>query len=202
MRLEWATIALSLGEATAALVSGILAGSVALVAFGADSVIEVASAAVVLGDLRSLTRGDPASTEREHRSHRILATLFYALAIYVVVIATLALVRATHATENGLGLGVCATSSVLMPGLALAKGRTAAQLTRHGHASVGRLLSSDAAETALCGLLALSTLAGVALTAWAGWWWADPVAGAVVVYFAVREGREAWRCDPVLGRTA
>jgi divalent metal cation (Fe/Co/Zn/Cd) transporter len=196
VRLEFATIALSVGEAVAALVSGILAGSVALVAFGADSVIEVLSAVVVLGDLRALVHGDPASAEREHRSHRILAVLFYALAIYVVVIAVVALVRATHATENGLGLSVCAASGVLMPALALAKRRTATRLTLQGQLSVGRLLSSDAAETALCGLLALSTLAGVALTAWAGWWWADPVAGFAVVYFATREGRDAWRCDP------
>jgi divalent metal cation (Fe/Co/Zn/Cd) transporter len=195
--LEYATVALSAGEAVAALLSGIVAASVALVAFGADSVIEMMSAVVVLSQLRSKVLSEELSVERVHRSHRIIAVLFFTLAAYVVVTAALALILRDHPSENGLGLWVCFASLVLMPGLALAKRRTSERLAEGGFPVIARLLKADASETALCGLLSLSTLVGVTLTAWVGWWWADPVSSLVVVYFAAREGREAWRCDPV-----
>jgi divalent metal cation (Fe/Co/Zn/Cd) transporter len=194
--LERMTIALSALEAVAALVSGIIAGSVALVAFGADSVIEVMSAAVVLGQLRAMVQSSDANAEREHRSHRIIAVLFFALALYVVLSASSDLALTHHASENALGFITCFASLALMPSLAWAKRATSQSLADGGFSTVARLLRADASETALCAMLSLSTLLGVSLAAWASWWWADPVASLAVVYFALREGVEAWRCDP------
>lgn len=163
--LEYATVTVSLGESVAALISGITASSFALVAFGADSVIEVMSAVVVLIQLRLLLRRIDSSAQ------------------------------GIHASENALGFAVCTASGFIMPGLAWAKRRTATELHQSGAIAVSRLLASDAAETALCGLLSICTLLGVVFTAWLGWWWADPVASLSVIFFAVREGREAWECS-------
>ena len=81
---------------------------------------------------------------------------------------------------------------IVMPTLAWAKRRTTRALGERGHQGSAVLLNADAAETLLCALLSLATLIGVGANAIFGWWWADPVAGLVVVYFAIREGREAW----------
>ncbi len=193
VRWEYLTVALAAGEGVVALLSGVLAGSVALVAFGADSVIEMLSGFVVLGQLLALTSSRARRRVSEHQSHRILALLFFALAIYVTLSVAWALLGAHHPRENAWGLAVSVVSAVAMPALAWAKRASARHLSAHGLASLARLVLADAAETALCSLLALSTLIGVSL-AWARWWWADPVASLVVVYFALREGREAWEC--------
>jgi divalent metal cation (Fe/Co/Zn/Cd) transporter len=131
----------------------------------------------------------------EHRSHRILAVLFFALALYVVASAGWALARTHHPHENALGIVVAVASTVAMPLLAFAKRASARHLADHGLSSLSRLMGADATETALCALLAVSTLIGVSL-ATIRWWWADPVASLAVVYFALREGREAWVCEP------
>ncbi len=194
--LEYVTIAASAIEGALALLSGVLAGSVTLVAFGADSVIEMLSALVVLGRLRAMVHSDDADASKDHRSHRSIAALFFALALYVVIAATVALVIREHPSENVLGLLVCLGSMLLMPALALAKRTTSVQLTGSNFSHVARLMNADASETALCGFLSLSTLVGVVLAKWVGWWWADPVASLAVVYLATREGREAWACLP------
>jgi divalent metal cation (Fe/Co/Zn/Cd) transporter len=195
--LEYATILLATGEAAGALVSGVMAGSVALIAFGTDSVIEMMSALIVLSQLRAMVRGEQPSASAVHRAHRTIAVLFFSLVLYVIVAAVVALVGARHASENGLGLIVCIASLGLMPSLALAKRRSAFSLTGGGFTTIAKLMRADASETALCAILSLSTLVGIALASRAAWWWADPVASLVVVAFAVREGREAWTCDPV-----
>lgn len=178
-----------------ALASGIAAGSVALVAFGTDSGIEMLSAMVVLIRLRSLAKGEVPIERREHRDHRILAVLFFALAGYVAISATLALLHHDHASKSGLGLGICIAASLAMPALALAKRKTSKNLTAQGSTSVGQLLRADAIETAFCGWLSVSTLIGVVLGSWVGWWWADPVASLIIVGFAIRESREEWECE-------
>lgn len=193
LRLERATIALAALEALAALLSGVWAGSVALVAFGADSLIEMISGLVVFGQLTALVQAREGGGLGEHRSHRILAVLFYALAVYVTINAAVALVSVHHPRENALGVVVSAASTVAMPLLAWRKRRGARLLKARGLAAVARLVASDAAETALCATLALSTLIGVVLASW-HWWWADPLSSLAVVYFALREGREAWEC--------
>jgi divalent metal cation (Fe/Co/Zn/Cd) transporter len=194
--LEYVTIGASALEGGLALLSGVLAGSVTLVAFGADSVIEMLSALIVLGRLSAMVRSDDVDADKDHRSHRSIAALFFALALYVIIAATVALVSRDHPSENLLGLIVCLWSMLLMPTLAIAKRTVSVELTGSNFSHVARLMKADASETALCGLLSLSTLIGVILAKWVGWWWADPVASLVVVYFATREGREAWACLP------
>ena len=193
LRLEYLSITLAALEAIVALVSGLIAGSVALVAFGADSVIEMLSAIVVISQLLTLVRGHGQTPSSEHRSHRILAVLFYALALYVVASVLQALVGAHHPRENTWGFAISLFSSVAMPTLAWRKRNSGRELAAQGLASLSRLMSADATETALCAILAATTLMGVSL-AWLHWWWADPVASLAVVYFALREGREAWEC--------
>jgi divalent metal cation (Fe/Co/Zn/Cd) transporter len=194
LRLEYLTVALALAEALIALLSGLQARSVVLIAFGADSVIEMLSALVVLAQLTELANARGGGGRGEHRSHRLLAVLFFALALYVTVSALWALIHSHHAHENALGIGIALASCVAMPILALAKRRNARDLAREGLNPLARLMAADAAETALCAVLAVSTLIGVALAA-AHWWWADPGASLVVVYFALREGYEAWQCQ-------
>jgi divalent metal cation (Fe/Co/Zn/Cd) transporter len=193
VRLEYLTIAWSALETVAALVSGILAGSVALTAFGADSGIEIVSAVIVARRLRSHAESGDVDQSKERRALQLLAVLFFALATYVTIVASLALVHRDHPSERVLGLVTCLIAVVTMPALAKSKRATAKLLTLHDSCACGQLLMTDAAETALCGWLSVSTVVGVVLGAWVGWWWADPVASLVVVYFAIREGREAWR---------
>ncbi|HEY5304370.1 MAG TPA: cation transporter [Acidimicrobiales bacterium] len=194
LRLEYVTILFAALEAVAALTSGIVAGSVVLVAFGADSVIEMLSALVVLGQLLALVHERPIGRFSEHRSHRVLAVFFFILALYVTLSALAALVREHHPHENALGFAVAVVSCVVMPLLAYVKRRSAQHLGEHGLRSLARLMGADAVETALCAVLAFSTLIGVALAS-LHWWWADPVASLAVVYFALREGKEAWECE-------
>jgi divalent metal cation (Fe/Co/Zn/Cd) transporter len=192
--LESLSVGVAATEAVVALVSGLLASSFALIAFGTDSLIEILSATVVAIQLTTMLRGKKVSSRSRHRSHRLLGILFYSLALYVVVSTALALGFHVRASENGLGFAVCIVSALLMPSMAVAKRSTSRTMAYQGFSDVSRLLASDASETALCAILSVTTLVGIGVTAWLGWWWADPVASLFVVLIAVREGREAWRC--------
>jgi divalent metal cation (Fe/Co/Zn/Cd) transporter len=194
--LEFTTIAVACAEAAGALVSGVLAGSVALEAFGVDSLIEIVSAVIVLGELRVLASGSTPDPQRRHRDHRVLALLFFALIAYVLTSVVLALMRHHHAMESAFGVVVCVASLLSMVALATMKRTSAAQLRLGEYVRVARLVKADAAETMICGTLSLSTLLGVVLAGALGWWWADPVASLAVVFIAAREGREAWNCEP------
>lgn len=194
-RLEYATIAVASSEAIGALVSGFVAGSVALEAFGVDSLIEIVSALIVLGELRVLASGSTPDPIRRHRDHRALAVLFFTLIAYVMTSVVVALVRHQHAHENALGVVVCSVSLLAMVGLATMKRSSAQRLDSSEYRSLVRLVKADAAETMICGVLSLSTLLGVVFAATLGWWWADPVASLAVVFIAAKEGREAWRCE-------
>jgi divalent metal cation (Fe/Co/Zn/Cd) transporter len=192
VRLEYATIAWNAVEAGVAVASGIVAGSVALVAFGLDSAIEIVSATVVLVHLRALLAGVEPDADRERRALRIIAVTFFLLAAYVSVDAAVTLVAAEHPRVSPVGLAVTATAVIVMPLLAWRKRQAAFALSSEGQAGSAALLIADSAETALCGVLSLATLIGLGTNAALGWWWADPLASLVVVYFAIREGREAW----------
>lgn len=177
--LEYLTIAWNVVEAVVAVSAGIVSGSIALVAFGFDSVIEVFAATVVVWDLR----GGPMS--RERRALRLIAISFFVLAVYVVVESGRDLAAGTEAGESLVGIALAAVSLLLMPALGVAKRRTGRRLG-------SRTLVADAAETLLCASLAAVLLIGLGLNALFGWWWADPVAAIVIAGWAVREGREAW----------
>ena len=164
VRLEYATISWNALEAAVAVGAGIVAGSVALVAFGLDSAIEVVSATVVLVHLRAVLVGAEPNAARQRRALRTIAFTFFALAAYVTVDAAVALLRADRPSASAPGLVVTGAAVVVMPTLAWAKRRTAGTLGARGHESSAVLLNDDAAETALCAVLSVATLIGSART--------------------------------------
>lgn len=189
-RWAWWLIALTVGwniiEAAVALGSGIAAGSIALVGFGLDSVVEVASAIVIAWRLSQQGLDHEANERVEKRAVRLIALSFFAIAVYVIVEAASTLLGLRDEPQySPLGLAVTALSLIVMPSLAWGKRRVAARM-----GSVA--LKADAAETQLCTYLSAVVLLGLAANALLGWWWMDPLAGLVVAALAIREGREAW----------
>lgn len=191
VRLEVATVAWNVVEAGIALVSGVVAGSVALTGFGLDSAIEVASALIVLTRLRAASLGGEPDQRSEHRALRAVAASFFLLAAYLIADGIYRLIVVYHPDRSVTGLAIAGAALVVMPMLAQAKTRVGRRL----EGAIGSLVLADAAETRLCALLSVATIGGVVAYSAAGWWWADPVAGFVIVYFALTEGREAWQGD-------
>ena len=181
--LEYASMAWMAVEAAVAIVSGIIASSIALIGFGLDSVIEFFAAAVVVWQLRSTV-----SEERETRALRLIGVTFFALAAYLAVESITDLVSHQRPGQSAAGIVVTAAALVVMPVLALAKRRTGRQLGNQA-------LIADAAESAFCAFTSAAALIGIGLNAWLGWWWADPAAALVIAGLAVREGIEAWTPD-------
>jgi divalent metal cation (Fe/Co/Zn/Cd) transporter len=181
--LEYASMAWMTAEAAVAIISGIIASSIALIGFGLDSVIEFFAAAVVVWQLRGTV-----SQERETRALRLIGGSFFALAVYLTVESITDLVSQQRPAQSLAGIAVTAAALVVMPLLALAKRRTGRQLGN-------QVLVADAAESAFCASTSAAALLGVGLNAWLGWWWADPAAALVIAGLAVREGIEAWTAD-------
>lgn len=179
--LEYATIAWNIGEAVFTITLGILAGSLALVGFGIDSIIEIFASGVVVWHID----GRPHDDARTARALRLTAGAFGALAVALVAFALRDLATGREAGESILGIIYLAITAVVMFGLATAKRRTAEKL---GSAP----LRSEAAMTFLDGVLSTATLIGLALNAFVGWWWADPLAALLVGLAAGREAREVW----------
>ncbi len=192
MRAAWlltlATIAWNTVEALVATINGLIAGSIALVGFGLDSIVEVSSALVIAWRL-SRSDEDEATRERsEQRAVRLIALSFFAIAAYVSYDAGSRLLGLGERPEHStIGLVLVAVSLVVMPGLAWAKRRVAAGLD-----SVS--LQADACETQLCTYLSAVVLSGLVSNALFGWWWMDPLAGLFVAGLAIHEGRKAWLC--------
>jgi divalent metal cation (Fe/Co/Zn/Cd) transporter len=179
LRLEYLTISWNVIEAAVAVGFGIAAGSIALVAFGFDSVIEVFAASVVIWELRGV------GEDRERLALRLIAISFFVLTAYVGIEAVRDLLIRAEPKESVPGIVVATLSLVVMPTLAIAKRRT-------GKAMASAPLVADSAETMLCALLSLILLVGLLLNATVGWWWADPVAALMIAGLAFREGVEAW----------
>jgi divalent metal cation (Fe/Co/Zn/Cd) transporter len=183
------TITYNVIEAVIALGAGTVAGSVALIGFGLDSVIEVSSAAAVAWQFAGR---DP--ERRERAALRVISWSFFALAAYVTIEAIRALLGAGEAERSLVGLLLVATSVVVMPFLSFAQRRAGQEL---GSASA----VADSKQTLLCTYLSVAVLAGLALNAGFRWWWADPAAGLVLAALAAREGVKARRgdscCTPV-----
>ncbi|MEO6876863.1 MAG: cation transporter [Gemmatimonadaceae bacterium] len=185
------TLAYNSAEGVAAIVTGALAGSVALMGFGIDSVIEVVSSVAALRRL-----GADADAEQRARAERlslrIIGACFIALALYIALEAGHALLTHDVPRRTIPGIIVAALSVVIMPLLARAKRRVAVGLG-------SRALAADATQTDLCMYLSAILLCGLLLNALVGWWWADPVAALIMVPIIAREGLEGLRgedgCD-------
>ncbi|MFI6476866.1 cation diffusion facilitator family transporter [Nonomuraea sp. NPDC050663] len=178
-----ATITYNVIEAAVALAAGTAASSAALIGFGLDSIVEVASAAAVAWQFSAADH-----ERRERTALRIIAISFFALAAYVSFDALRALLGGGEAEHSTAGLVLAALSLVIMPLLSRAQRRTGREL---GSASA----VADSRQTLLCTYLSGVLLVGLALNSAFGWWWADPVAALVIAGVAVKEGREAWRGD-------
>lgn len=163
------------------------AGSIALVAFGLDSVIEMAAAGVVLRRVALERRGrSPADVEASERGvRRFVGVTFFLLAAYVVGEGGWTLWHAEAPDESLFGIVIAAASLVVMPLLAWGKIRAARRVG-------SRSLEAEAKETLACAWLSLALLLGLVGNAAAGWWWADPVAALLMVPWLLREGREAF----------
>jgi divalent metal cation (Fe/Co/Zn/Cd) transporter len=176
-----ATITYNVVEAAVALTAGAIASSAALIGFGLDSVIEVASASAVAWQFSGR---DPKA--RERAALRVIAVSFFALAGYVTVESVRALAGAVEAAPSPVGIGLAALSLLVMPVLATAQRRAGREL-----GSVSAV--ADSRQTLLCTYLSAVLLVGLLLNALLGWSWADPVAALVIAAVAVKEGRDAWR---------
>ncbi|WIB42704.1 cation transporter [Curtobacterium sp. MCLR17_058] len=185
-RVRWivaATISYNVIEAIVAISAGTIASSTALVGFGLDSIVEVLSAAAVAWQFAGR---DPEA--RERTALKVIAVSFFGLALYVTVDAVLALTGIREPEHSTVGIILAAVSLATMPFLSLLERRTGKEL---GSASA----IADSKQTLVCSYLSAAVLIGLLLNTLFGWTWADPVAGLVVVVFAVREGLEAWRGD-------
>ena len=187
--LAWGGIGWHVVEFAIALAAGLTAGSIALIGFGADSLIEALAGAVVLWLFTGKRRG---SSSAERRAQQLIAVSFFLLAAYVGVEALRTLVNADHPAASWVGIGLAAFTAPTMPLLAYAKRRLGNQL--HSSATV-----KEAAQTQLCAYLSIALLLGLGANALAGWWWADPLAALAIAAVALKEGRESWRgegcCD-------
>ena len=191
LRLAQFTVVYNVAEGIIAVTAGVMAGLVSLVGFGLDSGIESAAAVLVGLRLAARLRQGQADEAKERRALKAVAVTFFLLAAYVVVEGTRSLLGGEKPDASVVGLVLLVASVVVMPLLARAKRRVA-------HALGGdRLILADAAETRICVLLSISTLAGLGLYALTGAAWLDPVAGFVIAAFAVHEGREAWEGELV-----
>jgi divalent metal cation (Fe/Co/Zn/Cd) transporter len=187
-RLAWGGNAWHLVEFAIALVAGVLAGSVALVGFGVDSLIEFAAASVIVW----LFTGGRGSSERsEQRAQQLIAASYILLAAYIAVESIRDLAAGHHPQASWVGIGLAAFTAPTMPLLARAKRRVGREL--NSSATV-----SEAAQNQLCAYLSVALLVGLLLNAVWGLWWADPAAALVIGGVAAREGWQSWKgesCD-------
>jgi divalent metal cation (Fe/Co/Zn/Cd) transporter len=188
-RLAWGGIGYHVLEAAVAVGAGLAAGSIALIGFGADSLIESVAGLIVVWLFTGARLG---STVAERRAQQLIAISFYVLAAYVGIESVRSLLGGHEPEVSWLGIGLAAFTVVTMPLLAAWKRR------------VGRALNSSAAvkeasQTQLCAYLSIALLIGLGANAVFGLWWMDPAAGLFIAAVAVREGRESWRgegcCD-------
>jgi divalent metal cation (Fe/Co/Zn/Cd) transporter len=181
--LAGASVTYNVFEAIIAVAAGIAAGSVALVGFGLDSVVEVSSGLIILWQFRHRL---PESRERQ--ALRLMAFSFFALAAYVTFESVRALFFGGEPEASPVGIGLAIASLIIMPFLSWAQQRTGRALGSHA-------VVADSTQTLLCTYLSAVLLVGLVLNATLGWGWADPIAGLIIAAVAVREGIEAWKGD-------
>lgn len=181
--LAWGGNAWHFVEFLIAVVAGILAGSIALVGFGIDSLIESLAAFVIVW---LFTGGRGASEQAEQRAQRLIAASYFVLVAYIAVEATRSLLSGDQPETSWVGIGLAAFTAPTMPLLARAKRRI-------GHALNSSATVSEAAQNQICAYLSIALLAGLLLNATLGWSWADPAAALVIGAVAAKEGWESWK---------
>jgi divalent metal cation (Fe/Co/Zn/Cd) transporter len=184
--IELVTIVWMTMEAAIALAVGFTTRSVSLQGFGIDSLIELLAGSILLWRLLVESRGgsDRRVEWAERRAAWITAISLFALAVYIVGDSALALLTCIQPEASWWGIGLAIAAAIFMPLLWQGKLRVAKRI----HSAA---LKADAACSVTCAYMSLTLLAGLLLNRLLGWWWADPLAGLVLVYFLVREGREA-----------
>jgi divalent metal cation (Fe/Co/Zn/Cd) transporter len=178
LRLEYATLGWNVVGSAIVLVAAVVAHSVALAGFGLDSLIEIVASLVVVWQLRG------GASDRERLALRIIGVAFILLAAYITAQSLYTLASSSHPRQSWTGIVWLALTAVAMFVLAAGKANTGKQLGN-------RVLQTEARVTLIDGYLALAVLAGLILNAAAGLWWADPLAGFVIVGYGLREGRAA-----------
>jgi divalent metal cation (Fe/Co/Zn/Cd) transporter len=170
-------------EAAIAIGAGVVAGSIALIGFGADSLVESVAGVVLLWRFAGSRAGSEAA---ERRAQRLIGASFYVIAAYVGIEAVRTLVVGDRPDVSWVGIGLSAVTLATMPPLAIAKGQVGERLGSSATKSEGR-------QNMLCAYLSAALLVGLGGNALFGLWWLDPAAALVIAIAAVREGREAWR---------
>ena len=178
LRLEYATLTWNVVGVVILVIAALRARSVALAGFGFDTLVEIGASTVVVWELKSVRQ------ERQERAMRLIGVAFIVLIAYLVTLTAVAFVRDVHPLHSPMGITWTGLTALAMFVLARAKTRTGEQLDNPVLRTEGRVTFID-------GLLSVAVLVGLSANALLGWWWADPVAGLVIVYYSVREAREA-----------
>jgi divalent metal cation (Fe/Co/Zn/Cd) transporter len=181
--LSWLSLGAMTVEGAVAIISGIVASSIALVGFGLDSAVEGFASTIIIW---RFTGSRVFSERAEHRAQKLVAIQFFILAPYVAIESVRALVGGEHPDVSVVGMVLAAWSLVTMPLLGIAKQRIADQIGSAATKGEGR-------QNILCAYLAGALLIGLAGNAVAGAWWLDPIVGLLIAGVAVKEGAEAWR---------
>ena len=184
--LEWATLGWNVAGIIVLAIGALTARSVALAGFGLDSLIEIGASTVVIWELSGN------GPDRQRRGLRLIGYGFAALAVYLLVQSTVVLAVGYHPRHSLLGIIWTAVTGVVMFTLAFGKARTGRELGNP-------VLQTEGRVTVIDGILAVAVLLGLILNAVAGWWWADPAAAYVLVYYAAREVREIFSERPDVG---
>lgn len=178
--LEYATLGWNVVGTVVILIAAVRAGSAALAGFGLDSAIEIFASVVVVWQLKGIEQG------RDAAALKLIGSAFVALAIYVLVQSVWTVLANAHPTPSLLGIFWLVVTCAVMLLLAWGKLVTGRQLGN-------MVLTTEARVTLIDAALAGAVLIGVGLNALFGWWWADPLAGLVIVYYGLKEGRAAWQ---------
>jgi divalent metal cation (Fe/Co/Zn/Cd) transporter len=181
-RLEYFTLGWNLTEAAVAIGAGLFAGSIALIGFGVDSLIESLSGGILFWRLLRTETDE----RRERLAHRLVGISFFLLALYVAFEAGKSLLRHEEPETSVVGIILSILSLIVMPLLARAKRRVAAKID-------SRALYADSRQTDICAYLSAILLGGLLLNGLFGWWWADPIAALCMLPLIFREGMEAVR---------
>ena len=173
-------------EAAVAILAGAVAGSIALVGFGADSVVEALAGIIILWRFAAARA---TSEKAERRAQRLIAASFFLIAAYVGVEAIRSLLGGEAPLASWVGIGLAIVTTVTMPLLARAKARVGDHLGSAATKSEGR-------QNMLCAYLSVALLIGLGANALLGWWWADPITALAIAGVAVKEGWDTWKGDP------